>query len=222
LITNFNNSNTNITNSLNSGATLLGNLINVDGNSGNGMLPISYNNPISITSTFPSILGSYNTNGLIYDYYTIIKNIIASIESLANNSNDYLDSSTIISAAITSSMSSITSLIDQLSSIDNYSWGAKSLNSLNNSISYIQLFYGIMIGICIMVLFGALLILLCDKGGCRYIMYIFCFFMLLIGLIGFLITTLISVSIPLVSWTCDYMKVAMSDKDNFYCIYYIN
>ena len=40
------------------------------------MPSITYNSPISANSTFPSIFGSYNTNGLIYSYYEAIKKII--------------------------------------------------------------------------------------------------------------------------------------------------
>ena len=176
------------------------------------MPSITYNSPISANSRFPSIFGSYNTNGLIYSYYEAIKKIIASIEDLGNNSKEYLDSSAVISTAITSSISRMTTLIDQLSSIDNFSSIVDMLNPSNINVTYIQLPYIVIIGLSVLIMLGSILILLCDMAKCRYLLYFLCMFIFIIAFVGLFITTFISVSLPLLSWTCDYMNVAFSDK----------
>jgi hypothetical protein len=81
---NLNSTNTTISNIKNDGDSLLNSIKNVDGNSGAGMAVLNYGAPISESSTFPSILGTYSTSGLIYAFYTavsIIQNNILSMSS---------------------------------------------------------------------------------------------------------------------------------------------
>lgn len=81
---NLNSTNTTISNIKNDGDSLLNSIKNVDGNSGAGMAALNYGAPISESSTFPSVLGTYSTSGLIYAFYTavsIIQNNILSMSS---------------------------------------------------------------------------------------------------------------------------------------------
>jgi len=82
-----------------------------------------------------------------------------------------------------------------------------------------QIFYGIMIAFSFFALIGALLTACCNKYGCRHLMYFSCIFLFLIGLIGFLVSVLFSILVPILTWTCSYMDIAMADQTGFQGIF---
>lgn len=85
ILTKFNSSNSNMTTAISNGNTLMTNIKNTDGNTGSGMTAINYGPPISESSSFPGILGTYNTSGLVYNYYTLVQTIVNSITQLGQN-----------------------------------------------------------------------------------------------------------------------------------------
>ena len=61
---------------------------------------------------------------------------------------------------------------------------------------------GVIVGLSILVILGAILMTFCDKYKCRYLMYFACFFLFIIGLLGMLITVVLSLVIPPIYFTC--------------------
>lgn len=61
---------------------------------------------------------------------------------------------------------------------------------------------GVIVGLSVLVILGAILMTFCDKYKCRYLMYFACFFLFIIGLLGMLITVILSLVIPPVYFTC--------------------
>ena len=79
----------------------------------------------------------------------------------------------------------------------------------------LQAFYGVFIGFGFFALLGALLTACCDKYGCRYLMYFSCVFLFIVGLIGFLIATIISLIIPATTWGCSFLDVTLASDAGF-------
>jgi hypothetical protein len=118
VLSNFHPGNSNMTNALVNGNNLLTNIKDIDGNTGNGMTAITYGAPISESSTFPGELGTYNTSGMIYAYYTLVKDIVSGVYQLGQDVETYFNVSGTITSSISSAQSSISSLIDQVNNID--------------------------------------------------------------------------------------------------------
>lgn len=61
---------------------------------------------------------------------------------------------------------------------------------------------GVIVGLSVLVILGAILMTFCDKYKCRYLLYFSCFLLFIIGLLGFVISVVLSVVIPPVYFTC--------------------
>ncbi len=68
--------------------------------------------------------------------------------------------------------------------------------------SVITAFFGVIVGLSVLVILGALLMTFCEKYKCRYLIYFSCIFLFLIGIVGFLLSTLLSAIVPVVYFTC--------------------
>jgi archaellum biogenesis protein FlaJ (TadC family) len=161
-------------------------------------------------------LGSYNTSGLIFTYYSLVSGIVSSLNSLALNVESYFNVSTSISASIASAQSNISSLISQLNNIDSQYQSHSSYKSyLDSTPLYIKIFYSTIIGLCTLSILGALLMCVCDRPKCRYLMYFACFFLVVVSLVGLLVTTVVSVLLPPMEWGCQFLNYAMQGKTQF-------
>ncbi len=105
ILTKFDSTNSNMTTVIADGYVLTNSTKNVDGNSGNGMSTLTYGPPISENSQFKSILGTYNTSGLIYDFFALNSEIINSLISLGSNVHTYFQSAGTISSSISTARS---------------------------------------------------------------------------------------------------------------------
>ena len=66
----------------------------------------------------------------------------------------------------------------------------------------ITAFFGVVVGLSVLVILGALLMTFCEKYKCRYLIYFACIFLVLIGIVGFLLSTLLSAIVPAVYFSC--------------------
>lgn len=114
----FNSSNSNMTTAVSDGYLLMNNTKDADGNTGTGMSSINYGPPISQSSIFPTVLGTYATTGLIYTFYSVVKGIVDSLINLGSNVEAYLQIASSLSSSISSANSRIRELISQVQSID--------------------------------------------------------------------------------------------------------
>ncbi len=78
-----------------------------------------------------------------------------------------------------------------------------------------QAFYGALVGFSIFGLLGLMLTACCQKTGCRHLMYISCFVLFLMGWATFIIAVMFSVLVPVFTWTCSYLDVAMANSTGF-------
>ena len=66
----------------------------------------------------------------------------------------------------------------------------------------ITAFFGVVVGLSVLVILGALLMTFCEKYKCRYLIYFACVILTLFGIVGFLLSTLLSIVVPPVYFTC--------------------
>jgi len=99
-------------------------------------------------------------------------------------------------------------------------------DTLNNMLSFmaapssygsmaVQAFYGVMIGFSSLTLLGTILTVCCGKFSCRNLMYLGCIFLFIAALIGFIIAIVLSILVPVFSWTCSYLDVTLQDSASF-------
>jgi hypothetical protein len=186
--------------------TLLTDIVNGDGNSGNGVPSIVYGPTVgSQTSIFPSVYGSYNTSGSLYTFYSGIANIKGTLTTISSNADAFISNSAAVSSAITTANNTIGPLIVSLNNLD------QQTSILANSLVYskyvtisVQVYSSVALSMAVLCLVGAILMTFRQKYRCRYLIYFTCVFMVILAIFGFLITSFLSIALPLTSWTCDY------------------
>lgn len=171
----------------------------------------------SQTSTFPTTYGSYNTGGLLQSYYNYVNNLKTSLATISTNVDAYLATAA-ITTSITNAITQLDPIINMLTPLDGQYSSFINLSSFSTYATQgVQIYYSAVIGIASLALLGAILMAFCQKYKCRYLMYMMCLFMVLFAIVGFLVSTIFSIIIPVVSWTCDYLDVGMKDSVGFDC-----
>ena len=188
-------------------------------------LVLTYNTPINTAgntgthaSTFIDILGySGNSSSLVGALYTLVNAIKTTITTLRTDAAAFSSTIATVSGQISSIQSSITSIANSITNVDNSLQSPLKLTQTagDNGNMALQAFYGVFIGFGFFALLGALLTACCDKYGCRYLMYFSCVFLFVVGLIGFLIATVLSVVIPAATWGCSFMDVTLASESGF-------
>ena len=79
----------------------------------------------------------------------------------------------------------------------------------------LQAFYGALVRFSIFGLFGLMLTACCRKAGCRHLMYLSCFVLFLIGWLVFIVAVVFSILVPVFTWTCSYLDVALTSSTGF-------
>jgi tetrahydromethanopterin S-methyltransferase subunit B len=197
---------------------------------GTGSLSLNYNTPINqgaltatattgtLASSFISTLGTYGTaDSLVSKLYLSVYTTRLIMEGIKNNSNSFSTATGTIGGQISTMQTTINSLVTDISNMDS------SLGSFLGFFSYpgsygnmgMQAFYGVLIGFSFLALIGALLTVCCDKPGCRHLMYFACIFLFIGALIGFMISVLFSIFVPLFTWTCSYLSVGLASSAGF-------
>jgi len=196
---------------------------------GGAALSLAYTSPITgasgtDVSTFPAILGTYDTAGtLVYAMYQAVSGINTFVTGIQSSATTFTSQIGTIGSSVSSIQSSLNSMISSISSMD---------SSLGTYLSYtnypsqygtmaLSIFFAVMIGFSSLALFGALLTVCCRKYGCRHLMYFSCLFLFIAALIGFILSTLFSVLVPALTWTCSYLSYTLSSSANFQSIFYI-
>jgi hypothetical protein len=202
---------------------LLAAIQNIDLTGGSGVTPWTYAAPISQPSTFPAIMGSYSTSGMIYNYYTMVQGFIASYVNIATQIDTFLSGSNDIQTGASQMITYLGDLqnnFDLLINIDSKVGIDMSSFQATGSM-VINLFYGLLIGLCSLAILGAILMACCESYKCRYLMYLICGVMFLIMGVGFLVATLLSAVIPAtrIIWGCDYLNASISSSANFDCTF---
>lgn len=79
----------------------------------------------------------------------------------------------------------------------------------------IKALYGTTIGLSTIMLISALLVAFCDKIKCRYLMYISCFILFILGVTGFMLTLVSSVAAPAIFFSCQFLDYSLSSSAHF-------
>lgn len=79
------------------------------------------------------------------------------------------------------------------------------------------MYYGGVLAVILIAFLGAICMTFCGRYKCRYLLYFACILMLLVAGLGFFLSTLFSTMLPIMSWTCDFLDVALTDQSNFSC-----
>jgi tetrahydromethanopterin S-methyltransferase subunit B len=185
---------------------------------GGAALSLTYTSPIngatgSVASTFPAILGTYNTaNTLVYAMYQAVLGISTFVTGIQTSAASFTSQMSSISSSVSSIQSTLNSLVSSIDSMDS------SLSTFLNYTTYpsqygnlaLTLLFGCMIGFSSLALFGAMFTVCCRRYSCRHLMYFSCLFLFFLALVGFMISTLFSVLVPVFTWTCTYLSTTIS------------
>ena len=72
-----------------------------------------------------------------------------------------------------------------------------------------------MIVFSILGLVGAFIMTFCSKPACRHLIYVSCVFLFLFAIIGFLLSTIFSLIVPSLFFTCGFLDYALESPANF-------
>jgi energy-coupling factor transporter transmembrane protein EcfT len=78
-----------------------------------------------------------------------------------------------------------------------------------------QVIYGVAMGFAVFALIGVILMTFCDKYKCRYLMYFACIILFLFAIIGFLLSFIFSLILPVMYWGCDWLSVSINTGAGF-------
>jgi len=189
-------------------------------------LTLSYQTPIdatsptvALTSTFPAILGSYNSSNssLISSLYTVLSGIKTTIDSAKSGAATFSTTFTSVGGALTNISQAIGNITSSISNVDNSLGGPLgTVNSVGGKGNMaLQAFYGVFIGFAALALLGTLLTVCCDKYGCRHLIYFSCFILFIVGLLGALLSTLFSIFVPVLTWGCSFLDTTLGSPAGF-------
>jgi len=194
-------------------------------NAGTANMNLVYNTPIDVAGTtgtlassFAGILGRWNTQGtLIYNLYEAVESVRLSMQAIKSSANSFSTQIATIQSQITPMRTTIDNLISNVNTMDSSLSSFLSMLSLGSRFGNTGMmgFYGFLIAFSLFSLIGVILTCCCDKPGCRNLMYFSCAFLFLAGLATFIIAVLFSFLVPVFTWTCDYLTVALSSSAGF-------
>lgn len=170
-------------------------------------------------SMFPTILGTTASggSGIVGTLYGAVSQVKSVLSGIATNAGSFSNNSASFSGAISGAQSNLDNFVSIIQSGDSTIGSALKLTKTPSTLMTmgIQVFYGVIIGFCVLTLLGVLLMTFCDKYRCRHLMYFSCIFLFLIGMIGFLISGLFSVFVPVLYLGCDFLTTSFSSSANF-------
>lgn len=108
-------------------------------------------------------------------------------------------------------------LIDVLKTTDSLLTGILEMTHSIDSYfdSYAIAYYGSVLGLCLLVITGCILIKCFKVIGCRYLLYFACFFIFFLCLVGLILSIVLAASMPIFFYTCDYLTTSLSSGDSF-------
>ena len=80
-----------------------------------------------------------------------------------------------------------------------------------------QVVYGVTISLAGVMMVGALLVAFCKRVNCRYLIYVACFFIFFVALMGFAMSVMFSIVTPMVYFGCDFIDYSLASSANFEC-----
>ena len=199
-------------------------------NSGGNMNAIAYNTPFNsgsptgtINSDFPTALGSSTTGGLVGNLYTTITGVMTSISAISTAAANFVTEVSNFQAAVGSLQTTVQNFTTYMTDLDNSLYTTlQTVDERQGDIHIgVRLVYGLTIGVASVMLLGALLVAFCDKIQCRYLIYVSCVLLFLIGVAGFLLSVIFSLMVPTIYFGCQFMSYSLASSSNFNCTFII-
>ena len=75
--------------------------------------------------------------------------------------------------------------------------------------------FGVIVGLGVLGILGAVLMTFCDKYKCRYLIYFSCCILWVIGIVWFLLATLFSLLVPALYFSCQFINYSIGSAANF-------
>lgn len=183
-----------------------------DGTAGNS-LGLQYINPInaatggaaSLNSLYNDLLGDQATTasevGATYTVLTTVEDFLGGISTAAKAFVDSVQPFKDSVSGVKDSISGFSTTInDAVNSADGiYTTAQPALDGLTIGVS---VFFGVVIGFCVLGILGCLLMTFCDKFKCRYLIYFACVILFIIAIIGFILSIMFSVITPAMFFAC--------------------
>lgn len=181
---------------------------------GNGVADWTYAAPINanptsgtITSTFPSELGSINdadAGTYIHNAYHEVDVSLDVINSVASAADSFGNSIATFQGAVSGVQGTVGDFATFLEDIDStfyqyYNVGKPIFSALT---SVMTAFFGVVVALSILGILGTILMTFCGKDKCRYLIYFSCSVLTIIGIVCFLLATVMSFIVPTFYYTC--------------------
>jgi hypothetical protein len=175
----------------------------------------SYNEPLdssATTGTFSTVLGpqigTYGVSstllGSLYSYVT--NNILTNLTSITTaasgvtphlNAGDMGTQITITDIALASIQGNLDSLNTQMSNVLSL---FASIDSYN--INYSILFYGVILGLALLILISIVFMKCFNMLSCRHFIYFICFIMFFLCILLFFYSIILAIIMPTLFYTC--------------------
>ncbi len=180
---------------------------------------------LTLPSTFPNALGSTgaaDSSTAIYASYNglaVIQNVINQITFGALGVKTQIAGT--FGSALDTAKTTLKGVMDNLVNGDAkfysiYSTITPYFPVMGQAITGI---YAGLIGLASIAMLATLMLLICNIYKCRYILYLTCVIFVLIGVISFLLSFLLSAILPITYWTCDFATFTFANKANFDCTF---
>lgn len=194
----------------------------------NNSYSLIYTNPTasgggSVTSSFSQVLGTANASSTLTGILFTIVDQLSTVISAMNTAITSLSSASgTITTGIQSASDSIGGYADLIAGVDIGLTG--TFATVSPYLEYLRYaflgYYGAVIGLSVLALLGAIIMACFDKPGCRHLMYVSCVVMFLICIVGFLLSFLLSVIIPILYMGCSVVSPALDSSATFLSILY--
>jgi hypothetical protein len=155
------------------------------------------------------LIGTYGVNttllGSLYSYISTLSTNMSTIANSASSVNPHL-TSTDMGAQITVTdgvLAGVQNNLDSLhSQIKNVLSLLSSIDNANNA--YSVLFYGIILGLALLILLAIVFLKCLNAIQCRYFIYFLCLIMACFCIILFLYAIILALIMPTLFYTCSY------------------
>lgn len=221
-----NSAGTNMTTILGQATTAMNNVDLVPTGVAGGTMPaFTYMTPFTsaaaatpISSTFPTVLGTTASggSGLVGVMHTGIDAAKGVLNGIAVAAGGFVNNSATFNSSISGAQGTLNSFTNIVVNGDKAISGYLSMTSQSSMATMVvEIFYGVIIGFSLLALLGVLLMTFCDKYKCRHLMYFSCIFLFFIGIVGFLLSSLFSIIVPVLYLGCGFITTSFSSSANF-------
>ena len=113
-----------------------------------------------------------------------------------------------------------TTMTDFQTTIDEFDSGfGSTLATLDDVLAIITTavtaLFGVLIGLTVLGIIGAIIMTFCNKFGCRYLIYFTCVILFIIGIVLFLVSIIFAILTPTLYYGCDFLTYSIASESNF-------